>query len=217
MTTPIPEILRPRAQALAQHEFGHFITALVLGFEVIDVSLQIQMLGDHRGKSRSKQDIRCESVYAIQHYIRSRVAILLAGAAAEAINCSTYQIDQARAANILSTGETGAETDYATAKELLQLLYNILPIQKSPSTGRPATAPDLLNEIWKQTLKLVTMNARPICELASTLVNRITSPYEVAVLPLHEIEQMPAYRLIYPHPPRVNPSVQGVLLISTVD
>ncbi|SFB62754.1 hypothetical protein [Azotobacter beijerinckii] len=182
-----------RVRVLSQHEAAHYVTALALGFDAQEITLQVQSLDAHRGKARTDCIARCESLLELQEFMRCRILIILAGAMGEAINRTTYEVDGKAAYKILDEGSTGAGQDFAVAKELILLLHNSLPVSVNPQTGKGQTSKDLLVEFLGEALAWVTINARPICDLADVLTERVVAGRGSGGLQKAEIEQLPFY------------------------
>lgn len=194
MNLDISPELRVRAQSLARHELGHFVTTLALGFKATGVSLQVQK-DSHRGKSGNNLVMPLEDMDKVLDFLGRRIVCLLAGAVAETIDPLTFKVDHTGAFNLLQEGETGAGTDYAVAKELIQLMHNCAPPQAT-SSGRNVSSGDFLNNLLRMTSILVQQNARQICALAAVLSARITRQDQVATLTHEEMQQVDEYREI---------------------
>ena len=194
MNLDISPELRVRAQSLARHELGHFVTTLALGFKATHVSVQVQQ-NAHRGKSGNDLVMPLEDMEKVLDFLGRRIVCLLAGAVAETIDPLTYKVDHAGAFNLLQEGETGAGIDYAVAKELIQLMHNCAPRQAT-SSGQNVSSGDFLNKLLRMTSILVELNARQICTFASVLSARVIRQDQAATLTHEEMQQMDEYREI---------------------
>lgn len=188
---PSPEDLKSRIQDLAQHELAHYVTAIALGFEGREVTLQVQ-LEAHRGKSTANSVVPCNSMEELRSFVSKRAIVILAGVMGETIDRSTFEVDGVKAKQLLTEGDTGAGQDYAVVKELAQLLDNT----STAYGGERTPSNDVLVQLLSDSLCLVDVNARPICELADMLAARVTGPSVKAVLLQEEIELTPAFEAI---------------------
>lgn len=115
----------------------------------------------------------------MQLVIRRRILVKLAGAMGEALNPLTYRIDAqaAQAAQeILDEGATGAGQDYAVAKELTVLLYNLIMVQEG------FTFRDLLVELQGEAFAIVSRHATTVCDLADALTRQVLAGKDLGVL-----------------------------------
>ncbi|OAK57787.1 hypothetical protein A3K88_22900 [Pseudomonas putida] len=190
--------LLSKTRSLSRHEAAHFIITYAQGLESNGISLDIG-LEAHRGKSYSVGVTRCESLDELQQFTKRRISVLLAGAMGEALDPSTLEVDPQSAFKILEEGDTGAGQDYAIARELINLLYNSMPIRVHPQTDKPVTSRDLLCNFLEAAWTLVQLNANAICKLAEALelgVIANSGKYEVRN---SDIDTLELYNLIPTH------------------
>lgn len=184
-TQPI-ELIQ-RVIALSQHEAAHWIIAVALGFDSQEIKLVIQSLEAHRGKANTSFDVRFETIEEMRTVVRQRALIKLAGAMGEAIDRGQQKVNAQAAHLILEDGETGAGQDYAVARELTVLLHNSKPLSEDISSR------DLLIELLDEALTLVTLNMKPICDLADALTQKVMTGNGVGEVSKDEIHQLQLY------------------------
>ncbi|WP_339420709.1 MULTISPECIES: hypothetical protein [unclassified Pseudomonas] len=185
---PIEPIeLIQRVVALSQHEAAHWIIAVALGFDAQEVKLEIQSLEAHRGKANTTFDARFETIEEMRSVVRRRALIKLAGAMGEAIDRGQQKVNAQAAQLILEAGETGAGQDYAITRELTVLLHNSLPFSQNFSSR------DLLIELQTEAFTLVTLNMKPICDLADALTKKVMTGKGLGEVSKAEIHQLPLY------------------------
>jgi len=187
------DALGARARAIAQHEFGHFVVSVALGYKPAGVSIHVPSLEAHRGKCWEAPRDRCETLEQVRDYLKRRIIILLAGAVSESLDSGTHQPDTNRAIALLRNGETGAGDDYARATELVALLHSTMPIDDEPLVGIEA----LLNQLFNHTVAIVVQNGQVISELAYSLCLLASTQTEnLAALQYEGIAQMPSFKKI---------------------
>lgn len=183
MPTQTIELIQ-RVVALSQHEAAHWIIAVALGFNAQEIKLQIQSLDAHRGKANTHFDARFETIEEMRTVVRRRALIKLAGAMGEAIDRGQQEVNAQAAHLILEDGETGAGQDYAVARELTVLLHNSEPLSPGFSSR------DLLIELMAEASTLVTLNMKPICDLADALTQKVIAGKGVGEISKDEIHQL---------------------------
>lgn len=184
-TQPI-ELIQ-RVIALSQHEAAHWIIAVALGFEAQEIKLEIQSLEAHRGKANTTFDARFDTMEEMRDVVRRRALIKLAGAMGEALDRGQQNVNAQAAHLILESGETGAGEDYAVARELTVLLHNSKPISDGSSSR------DLLIELLTEALTLVTLNMKPVCDLADALTQKVMAGKGAGEVSKDKILQLQLY------------------------
>jgi hypothetical protein len=108
-------------EQLARHEMAHIVVAKALGFRTGDVTLVLKSPGgDHVGTSRVFLEKETSSMEQILGYLRSRIAILLAGSIAE-----VESIRELRSRAQGQVRSEGAASDLQKALELITVLLNV--------------------------------------------------------------------------------------------
>ncbi|WP_054073080.1 MULTISPECIES: hypothetical protein [Pseudomonas syringae group genomosp. 2] len=187
-TQPI-ELIQ-RVIALSQHEAAHWIVAVASGFDAQEIKLEVQSLEAHRGKSNTTFDTQFETIKEMRAVVRQRVLTKLAGAMGEAIDRGQRKVNAQAAHIILEDGDTGAGQDYAVARELTALLHNSTPLSLGFSSR------DLLIELLADSFNLVTLNMKPICDLADALTLKVMAGKGVGEVSKDEIHQLQLYCLL---------------------
>lgn len=182
-----PNEMIQRTVSLSQHEAAHWIIAIAVGFEAHEITLKVQSLEAHRGKANTISIERIDTIEDMLNFVRRRALVKLSGAMGEAIDRDQMEVDGKAAKQILEDGETGAAQDYAVARELTLLLHNSMPAKDGFSSG------DLLLELIGEALAYVTLNMKPICDLADALTRKVVTGRGTGEVGRDEIYQLALY------------------------
>lgn len=185
---------RERAREVAQHEMGHYVIARAMGFQTGDVTLEITgpRLG-HRGSATISLSRPVKTIEEIQAYLEGRVIVLYAGAAAQTLpmrSAPSKKVDVKRAIEIIRRLNQGAEQDHAKARELVNLLRNIMKTTTGASNS--VATDDELNvldeKLFNRSVELVERYAETIIGLGGNLSNRVIAPNEMVTLVAADLE-----------------------------
>ena len=150
-------------ERLARHEMAHIVVAKALGFRTGDVTLVLKSPdGDHVGTSTVFLEKETSSIEQVIEYLRSRVAILLAGSIAE-----VESIGELRRSAHRQVRSEGAASDLQKALELLTLLLNV------QGKSDPEALERALDQLTSWTVQIVTSNYDVIQSLAKKVAGRI--------------------------------------------
>lgn len=154
---------RWHVEQLARHEMAHIVVAKALGFRTGDVTLVLKSPdGDHVGTSRIFLEKDTSSIEQVVEYLRSRVAVLLAGSIAEA-----ESIDELRKTAYSQVRSEGASSDLQKAIELITLLLNM------QGQFEPEALERALDQLTYWTVQIVRSNFDVIQTLAKRFAGRI--------------------------------------------
>jgi hypothetical protein len=150
-------------EQLARHEMAHIVVAKALGFRTGDVTLVLKSPdGDHVGTSRVFLEKDTSSRGQVVEYLRSRVAVLLAGSIAEA-----ESVDELLRSAHGQVRSEGAGSDLPKAIELITLLLNM------QGKFEPEALERALDQLTHWTVQTVTSNYDVIQALAKRFAGRI--------------------------------------------
>jgi hypothetical protein len=185
---PLPPEGRARAVPPARHEFGHYIIAKVLGFEVREVFLRIEPppIG-HSGGSGIKK-VKPVAPAEVTAYLRDRIKVLFAGSLAEALDNGVVNEQEAKRVLHEASGQ-----DNAIAKELIQVICSLNNPPGDEAALQTALT-DLENAIWAEAKALVERESGLIVALANDLADRVPGYSQLTVFPKAEIDAVPAMR-----------------------
>jgi hypothetical protein len=176
--------LRYNAAALCRHEAGHHVVARLSSFRVGSIRLQVDLFGGRRsGHSEVILASAVKCMAEVGNYLEKRVKILYAGAAAEALKGK--RVDQTSAIEILHNA--GGESDWARARDCVQLLRNIRSPQTTTNDEIQHQLDELDQMLWSETVEMVERCAEVIGRLAAMMESKIT-PNQPITISEEEIE-----------------------------
>jgi len=192
--------LRQNARPVAQHEMGHYVAARVLGFRTGEVSVTVQWPDGHHGAATVTLPQSLSTLDDVRYYLRNRVQILYAGAAAETLpcNCTEKKVDSEKAIKIINNPGNGAETDHAKARELIHLLRDMehSDCDVGDEVLVQCQLDNLSQELWNQAVALVELHADTIVGLAGNLSSRVQAPNEKIEITAQELENIPSVKAL---------------------
>lgn len=186
MSNRLPDHLRVRARKIARHEFGHYVTARLMGFRVGQVS--IELTGEfegQRGETAINLTNNLHSLDDARSYLERRVLVLYAGAISEVLPLNrSSNFDNEEAINIFNNPGLGAEQDRTKVVELIHALRNIsyTTTDISDEAATQANLSELTDRLWKKATELVHEYASTIGGLADNLAGQVTGLKQRAVL-----------------------------------
>lgn len=189
---PIPEEMRPYLRRIARHEYGHWISARLLGFLSGDVTLRLLSAnGDHVATTEIFVDQPLPGVAAILDYLERRIVTLSCGTIAE-FECP----EEINSRNIEQTFQQGGGTvDYARIQDLLALHVNIMmPSRTMTDADVLAARHHLFAKLTARAGKLVASEFALIDLLAEQHVECLTTMKLGWGYPGEDIEAMPQVR-----------------------
>lgn len=150
-------------EQLARHEMAHIVVAKALGFRTGDVTLVLKSPdGDHVGTSRVFLEKETLSMEQVVGYLRSRVAILLAGSIAE-----VESVGELRRSAQGQVRSEGAASDLQKALELITVILNV------QGQFEPEALERALDQLTFWAVQIVTPNYDVIQSLAKRVAGRI--------------------------------------------
>ena len=196
MSQALPTHLQDLARRIAQHEMGHYVVARALGFKTGDVSIEvIGPIDGHRGTAAVTLSTATGSLELIADYLRRRVIVLYAGAAAEALpryGSPSKQVDVESALEIIRNPRNGAEQDHAKARELIHVLRNATRSGTDADNDLETQGEldELDEQLFRRAIELVESHVDTILGLACNLSARVVVPKTPAVIKAAELENL---------------------------
>lgn len=202
MLSPMDQHVRNEALPIARHEFGHYIVAKSVGFDVEDVSIIITFPCDYTGRAEIKLARSITSIEETIDYFEKRIMILYAGVFAESLQMG--KVEEARALSLLGTAgnpeqAATAAQDYAKARELCHLMRSLSCKMTDDENQLQAQLDAIGDKLWYGAIKIVEREAKLIEGLAGNLANRVTKSGVWAIISRAEIEALPAFNARFPN------------------
>jgi hypothetical protein len=177
-------------ERLARHEAGHVVVARCLGFTTSGMALtMLDFEGGHSGEAQVNVHGATREVRDICDYLRRRIAVLYAGAIAEA--WTERGIEQAAFEACLERGGRG---DKAKADELVQLLRNIRYPKETDAQQVGIQLNDLTNECIQLAETILETRQEAIREIADLVKARFQRPGVRIVVSEHDLDSLPAVK-----------------------
>ena len=157
-----------KIENICNHEAGHYIIARELGFITNGMSIQMQTNG-HSGESVIEPwTSGINNLTELQNYLKRRIKVLYAGVISESFemeNHSDYALNE--------WNSGGGKDDHSKIRELTQVLRNIIypNTVQEPEAQKELT--DLNNELFDQTVKIVSERLKLIRGISSMLSGKV--------------------------------------------
>lgn len=177
--------LRANFAALCRHESGHHVVARMCGFRTGTIHLKVDLNGGRSGQAKVILSGAVDNLDKVETYLENRVKILYAGAAAEALRGKW--VDQCQAKEIL--GKTGGETDWARARDCIQLLRNVKFPDEDDDKEIQNQLEGLNQASWSDTVSMVEKSADVIDRLVEMMKGKVT-PNALVIISQAEIEEV---------------------------
>lgn len=178
----------------AQHEFGHFTVARVVGFPTGDVTIAAKTALAGPGGTAAIQILQpLRSPQDVVAYCEKRIRVLMAGVLAEALEDGA--IDNSRA---ILYAETTGSNDHAKVRELLQLIRGILHPDTTDEPTANSELKSLSDRLWNETATIVTNHASFIEALALELVEKPVKAYQSPTFTEAELSSHPLVLSTFP-------------------
>jgi hypothetical protein len=191
---PVQPGNRDAARAYARHEFGHWVVARALGFDVGEVTLTAHLGHTPGGGSRIDLDHCFADIGEASSFLRNRIQVLHAGCVAQSlVGGQTQQpiYDAARTTN-------GVD-DYAKVRELTRILRGCTVGSKADSyVEAQAQITKIDSDLIAATVAIVEKHAALIEALATNLVGRLAYFGEAVTMSKAEIEAIPGFKNHFP-------------------
>ncbi|SLM30784.1 hypothetical protein MTBBW1_2410002 [Desulfamplus magnetovallimortis] len=183
---------RLNTNRVALHEVGHYIIARVLGFRTQGIKVN---LNDSENEAASGIILvkPLVSTQEIINYLEKRVQVLFSGALSEAI--VNGKVDEDKACVCL---KKNGKDDYSKARELIQLLRNIIYLDNCSDLSMKDTdqqIQQISDALWEKAIMHVESEYTNIAGLSDNLESIIIKSGGKAELTENYINNLPAIRV----------------------
>jgi hypothetical protein len=186
---PISPTTRLNVSRIGQHEAAHHVIARIFGLGVGEISVTItDSRGGHIAGHKTTLATPVTTVDQIVDYLEKRVIVLYSGSLGESL--TNGKINNELALATLRDG--GGRNDYDKARELIQLMRNITCPNAIKEDEIQAGLTAIDSDLWNRAAVYVEAEHAIIVGLGRNLTSRLEFFGEPAILPLDEIDAMPA-------------------------
>lgn len=179
--------LMTHVRRVARHEAGHFVVARALGFTTTGIAVTMLTVdGGHSGEAAIEVYGSAPAIEDVTSYLRRRIAVLYAGAIAEASAAGV--VDQANFEQCL---REGGANDKLKIGELIQLLRNIVHPAEREVKAVESQLHEIDTECIQIALRVIEQNSQAIDDVAQAVCSKFAgigdrislSDAELAALP----------------------------------
>ncbi|MFQ1596247.1 hypothetical protein ACK37C_19980 [Aeromonas veronii] len=163
----IPDFHRDLVNAVCRHEVGHFYMAISCNFEASGIDVTFNGNGTYVGGAAVT--IIRDSNQKIEHLIRGRIKVLMAGVVSEMLDVN----GEVNVAEAIKLFDTTASSDKVKIDEHLHILRCIIEPQAKEDGEIKGVVDKLCGEIWSETIDLIQKNHNSILEVSEGISKEI--------------------------------------------